>query len=194
MELNSGEILNLRCFNDIDKHVASYLVSKSDVESPIFTALVMLLSNRIFKGDVCLDLSDIQDASLADFFIEDDPDYDKCLNVKFPDKDELEKILKTHPATGNYTSGLPIVLDEKGRLYFNRFLEFELSLADDILERSSSADAIDTEGINSIFFKYFNKISEEADMQGIAAFLALRKRITVISGGPGTGKTFVVVK
>ncbi len=194
MELNSGEILNLRCFNDIDKHVASYLVSKSDVESPIFTVLVMLLSNRIFKGDVCLDLSDIQGASLADFFIEDDPDYDKCLNVKFPDKAILEKILKTHPATGNYTSGLPIVLDKKGRLYFNRFLEFELSLADDILERSSSTDAIDIEGINSIFFKYFNKIFEEADMQGIAAFLALRKKIAIISGGPGTGKTFVVVK
>lgn len=194
MGLKSGEILNLRCFNDIDKHVASYLADKSDVESPIFTALVMLLSNRIFKGDVCLDLSDIQGASLADFFFEDDPDYDKCLNVKFPDKDGLEKILNAHPAAGNYISGLPIVLDERGRLYFNRFLEFELSLADDIMGRSSSTDSIDMEGIKNIFFKYFNRVSEETDMQGIAAFLALRKRITVISGGPGTGKTSVVVK
>ena len=37
--------------------------------------------------------------------------------------------LNQHPASGDYTSGLPLVLDGNGRLYFNRFLGFELSLA-----------------------------------------------------------------
>ena len=195
MNLTAEEMLQLRCFSDIDRHVASYLQGKGSNDSPIFAAAVMLLSSRLFKGDICLNLNNIAGSSLSDFFFEDDPDYDKCLEVKFPDADMLKETFKSHPAAGDYSAGLPLVIDESGLLYFNKYAGFEQGLARDILSRTAGwAGQDELAGIKDIFFTYFEHTPRETDMQGVAAYLALRNRFLVVSGGPGTGKTSVVIK
>lgn len=195
MSYTTEEMLQLQCFSDIDRHVASYLTGKGAGESPVFAVLVMLLCSRLFKGDICLYLDDIAEASLADFFFEDDPDYDRCLNIKFPRLKELEKILRNSHAAGDYMDGLPLVIDDSRRLYFNKYFTFEQELAAGILAGVSPVyGPEDMNDIKDLFFKYFNDNSKEPDMQGVAAYLALRNRFLIVSGGPGTGKTSVVVK
>jgi len=185
------EIINLRCFNDIDRHIASYLSEKGGIEDSVFTAVVMLLSSRIFKGDVCLYLNRLAGKSLADFFDEGDSDYEKCLEIRFPEISVIEKILEEHPACG---TGMPVVHD-KGKLYFSRFMDYEISLADEIKKRCKAYTVCeDIKVIGDLFYSFFPPCSGEADMQSVAAFLSLRNGLTVISGGPGTGKTSVVVK
>jgi exodeoxyribonuclease V alpha subunit len=191
MNYTCEEILNFGCFNDIDRHLSEYLSEKGGSDKPLFTAIVMLLSNRIFKGDVCLYPERIAGMSLADFFDESDPDYDKCAEIKFPDLSVIEKIFNEHPACG---TGMPLVYDE-GKLYFSRFLDYEISLARELKSRCATiADRSELEIIRDIFFSFFPPVPGEIDMQGLAAYLSLRKGLTVISGGPGTGKTSVVVK
>ena len=170
MNFTAEEMLQLRCFSDIDRHVASYLQKKGGSDSPIFAAAVMLLSSRLFKGDICLNLNNIAGASLSDFFFEDDPDYDKCLEVKFPDADLLKEILRSHPSAGDYRAGLPLVIDESGLLYFNKYAGFEQGLAHDILSRTAPVSGPEElAGIKDIFFTYFEHSPRETDMQGVAA-------------------------
>lgn len=191
MNPESEKILGLNCFNDIDRHIASYLCEQGGTDKPFFIALVMLLSNRIFKGDICLNLDRVEGRSLADFFDEGEPDYDKCAEIKFPEINTISDFLENHPLCG---TGMPLVADS-GRLYFSRFMDYELELAEEIKKRSRlCADSMDLEGARDSFFSFFPPRTDEPDMQSIAAYIALRSGLTVISGGPGTGKTSVVVK
>jgi len=69
----------------------------------------------------------------------------------------------------------PLVLDAAGRLYLRRYFEYETALARMLLQRA-------TPGRNG---------SQEGQEAAIAS--ALAQPLTIISGGPGTGKTTTVV-
>jgi exodeoxyribonuclease V alpha subunit len=72
----------------------------------------------------------------------------------------------------------PLVL-ESGRLYLRRYWEYEQQLARAILHRAANS----------------NKRSGKrgADLQQAAAANALTRNFSVITGGPGTGKTHTVI-
>jgi hypothetical protein len=53
-ELKASEI-----FNDIDIHLAEFLTDKASGNDPVLYLLILLLSNRLAQGDVCLDISAI---------------------------------------------------------------------------------------------------------------------------------------
>ena len=116
---------------------------------------------------------------------------------------------------------LPLVLDPQDRLYLGRYFDFERRLAQRLMRAQSGphgsqmpdlavensalrrrldqlfqATSPATAAANSTFTppKSPPKTSPATDWQKLAAALALRGRLTVISGGPGTGKTSAVVK
>lgn len=83
-------------------------------------------------------------------------------------------------SAGGDGAALPLVLDSGGRLYLRRYFDYERRLAEALVRRSaprrepSPAD------------------QRPEDTQQHAVEVALRSRLTVISGGPGTGKTTTV--
>lgn len=116
-------------------------------------------------------------------------------------KDEaLQKALSCS-AVGTAGSHLPTpLLFDKGRLYFKRYYNYEAGCAALIKEHEKNQPFLkDQEDLlfakkmlELLFEKFKQTFPDELDKQKCAAALALQSGFTVISGGPGTGKTTTV--
>ena len=103
---------------------------------------------------------------------------------------EYLKLCDTVGAPGAYT---PLVLDPAGRLYLHRCWGYEQQVASGILSRSRRL-TIDETRLDAALGRYFPAQSGAVDLQRSAARMALTRRFSVISGGPGTGKTATVAR
>ena len=97
--------------------------------------------------------------------------------------------LKENFALGPPDSGKPLVLAPEGNLYFRRYFEYEQSLAFSLLRLANNRTGDVPSPILSRLNDYFGK----RDDQTAAARLALTKGVSIITGGPGTGKTYLAV-
>ncbi|MDR2208332.1 MAG: exodeoxyribonuclease V subunit alpha [Azoarcus sp.] len=89
-------------------------------------------------------------------------------------------------------TAFPLVIDGE-RLYLRAFfdLEYRLARALNTLSAPLPDDATMTPRIRAVLDTVF-LAREGVDWQKVAAALALTRRLTIISGGPGTGKTSTV--
>ncbi len=97
-------------------------------------------------------------------------------------------------APGEYK---PLILDTSNRLYLYRYWEYEQRLAANIAKRADLPGLeFGPEVLSEALERLFPPSSgnDETDWQKVAAATALLKRLCIISGGPGTGKTYTVVK
>ncbi len=87
----------------------------------------------------------------------------------------------------------PLLLDDDGRLYLYRYYAYERRLADNLRRRAgrsaTTADATIGDRLAQLFAANRARLGERVDWQRLAVALAWRNRLTIISGGPGTGKT-----
>ena len=94
---------------------------------------------------------------------------------------------------------LPLILDADDRLYLHRYFDYERRLARRLTRarHEGAREAVASPELRSRLAELFAanaaRLAGAADWQQLAAALALRGRLTVISGGPGTGKTTTVV-
>jgi exodeoxyribonuclease V alpha subunit len=94
---------------------------------------------------------------------------------------------------------LPLILDADDRLYLHRYFDYERRLARRLTQarHAGAREAVASPELRSRLAELFAanaaRLAGAADWQQLAAALALRGRLTVISGGPGTGKTTTVV-
>ncbi|MHB1375749.1 MAG: AAA family ATPase, partial [Thauera sp.] len=95
-------------------------------------------------------------------------------------------------------SAHPLVLDDGDRLYLRRSFDQERALAQALVLRAAgsapAADVIPAAASDALLDTLFPPRGAGAapDWQRVAVMLALRACLTVISGGPGTGKTTTV--
>uniref|UniRef100_A0A832E910 Exodeoxyribonuclease V subunit alpha n=1 Tax=Desulfacinum infernum TaxID=35837 RepID=A0A832E910_9BACT len=87
----------------------------------------------------------------------------------------------------------PLVLDGT-RLYLTRYWFYECDLAHLLLERARGWTEIAPETVRAALDRLFPPpaAEETVDWQRVAAAVAAMKRLCIISGGPGTGKTHTV--
>jgi len=99
----------------------------------------------------------------------------------------------------------PLVIDRQGRLYLARYFDYERRLARSLVAHARGEGAGGVRGIGrdsgvddpaalrARLLRYFGIPKDDAvDWQRVAAVVALSGRLTVVSGGPGTGKTTTV--
>ena len=89
------------------------------------------------------------------------------------------------------TSASPLVLFQN-RLYFQRYYSYERNLAVKLNQLANISHTYP--GLEQNLDLLFGKQEGEPDYQRGAARMALEKSLSLISGGPGTGKTTTVVK
>lgn len=89
---------------------------------------------------------------------------------------------------------LPLVLDADGRLYLRRYYAYELRLALALRRMALAAGGEPSSAARERLNQMFADAGAGVDWQKIAAGMALLGGLTIISGGPGTGKTTTVVK
>ncbi|MGU7772534.1 AAA family ATPase [Burkholderia sp. MR1-5-21] len=90
----------------------------------------------------------------------------------------------------------PLIVDRHGHLYLARYFDYERRLADALVAQAGEAvadDALAPDALRERLARYFGPATGELDWQRVAAIVALTGRVTIVSGGPGTGKTTTVV-
>jgi len=96
---------------------------------------------------------------------------------------------------GDLDYGEPLVFDGE-RLYLRRYWRDETVVADSIRARAAATRPVDTARVRSwldlLFFS--QRATEQPNWQKLACAVALRGSVAIITGGPGTGKTYTVAR
>lgn len=108
-----------------------------------------------------------------------------------PTPAQWRSLLLASPAVSEHDQATPLKLCHD-RLYLNRMWQYERTVADFFRDGNRPLD-IDETALARVLDGLFARQSE-TDWQKVAAAVALTRRISVISGGPGTGKTTTVAK
>ncbi len=91
----------------------------------------------------------------------------------------------------------PLILDDEDRLYLHRHFDYERRLAHRLSLPGPAAAAPPDPAVRALLQRLYAantaRLRGRPDWQKIATALALERRLTIISGGPGTGKTTAVV-
>ncbi|AMR65300.1 exodeoxyribonuclease V subunit alpha [Aquipseudomonas alcaligenes] len=145
-------------------------------------ACAALCSEALAAGDVCLPLARV--AGRRPW-----PEHDFAL----PPLAELRTLLESSALVGLPGRFAPLILDGE-RLYLARYQAYEQRLAERLLALSAERPAVDEALLSESLARLFAFNQQQPDWQRLAAAQAVRRRLAVISGGPGTGKTTTVVR
>ena len=176
-------------FSRIDIHFAQFISHFSADNDPDVFLAAALVSRATKNGDICLDLND----SAETIILERDNGHAALICPKI--NRWVEK-LSASPATGRPGEKRPLILDSQNRLYLYRYWEYEKILADLILKRAREhITDLDIPRLRRGLDMHFSENDgEPIDWQKFAAVTAMLKKFSVITGGPGTGKTFTITK
>jgi exodeoxyribonuclease V alpha subunit len=152
-----------------DVHVAQRLATLASEPDDRVALAVALAVRALRGGSVCVDLRAVEQSL-------DTPD------LPWPDADAWLAAVRASPLLGQ-----PAVLHlEDDLLYLDRYWREERQVADDLLALLPAPS-----GANPDIGRVFPKGYEE---QRQAAEIALSQGLTVLTGGPGTGKTTTVAR
>lgn len=113
-----------------------------------------------------------------------------CIRVD-PEEQELLKASGL-AGTGSATQPVLPLRMAQGRLYLYRYWQYENRLAAHIRRMAGERHAVD--GLAHGLDRFFGETDGRNDWQRQAATMALTRSFSIITGGPGTGKTTTVVK
>ena len=153
-------------------------------EQPAVMLAAAILSRDAGEGHVCLPLSRL---------VCDDktpPALQSCFAL-LGDGVDWQRVLLSSSAVSDGSTPAPLILTG-GRLYLNRLWRYELTVARYFSEANAPLpcdEVLLRQTLDGLFTS-----QEPIDWQKVAAAVALTRRISVISGGPGTGKTTTVAK
>lgn len=157
-------------FSRLDSAFAQFFSASttvSEYEKASLTPLLAQLSATHYQGNTCLKLTTPQQELLFD------------------------AKLATSPA--NDSTVLPLHIDEFGHLYLRRYWDYEQRLIAKL--RAMQQSHFPISNLDTLLDAFFEKTSDsETNWQREAAKCAVNQNFTIITGGPGTGKTTTVVK
>lgn len=150
--------------------------------SPVVLASAALLCVALDKGDVCVPLARM--AGQRPW-----PEHAFTL----PKLADWQAQLEASPLVGADGDFTPLIF-EHSRLYLARYQAYERHLATQLLHRAADLPKVDDAQLSESLTRLFAFNTQQPDWQRLAAAQAVRRKLTVISGGPGTGKTTTVVR
>jgi exodeoxyribonuclease V alpha subunit len=173
---------SLRSFNEAgvldaaDVHVALRLCALADEQDELVSLAVACVVRAVRGGSVCVDLATVADDEL---------------DLAWPDADAWYAAVAASPLL---TSATPVLrlLEQDGLrlLYLDRYWREEEQVHADLVDRPSGAAEPDEAWLAAALDRVFP--ADGYDEQRTAARVALTHATTVLTGGPGTGKTTTV--
>lgn len=104
------------------------------------------------------------------------------------------------PPAGDDPVRTPLVLDGAGRLYLGRYFAYEREVARGLRALAERETPVDEGALREALDEFFPPpaapadAGEPPDEQRVAGAIAATRALCVVSGGPGTGKTWTVVR
>lgn len=160
-------------FSAADRVFVKFLEETYLENSPFVLAAAALCLAATREGHSYLDLSSIEDAP---------PTLLATLDSDWPSVDEWRDIFESSPSIGSYSENLPLVSTKHPALYLRKYYEYEKMLAHSLVEKAPHQPD------QTLFDE-----ADPEDFQELAIKHALKNKLYIISGGPGTGKTTTVL-
>ncbi|MDT5348997.1 MAG: exodeoxyribonuclease alpha subunit [Mycobacterium sp.] len=167
----------VRTFNEAgviesaDVHVAQRLTAMSGESNPSVALAVALVVRALRGGSVCVDLRSVE-AQVGN------------ADLPWPLADDWLAVVRASPLAGS-----PPVLriHDDTLVYLDRYWREEQQVADDLLALLAARTPVKALDISRLFPPGYEE-------QRAAADIALAQGLTVLTGGPGTGKTTTVAR
>ena len=169
----------------LDHHLARALARRGGEVDEAVLCAGALASRAPDRGDVGVDLAEVQDILEAE--LETPP--------ALPDATEWVRRVAASPLVRRAGSIelTPLVL-EGSAVYLDRFFRYQERAVHALHQRvTAPLPVLDTAALDDGLARLFGD-DAASSRQRDAAEAAVRSRFTVVAGGPGTGKTAVVVK
>jgi exodeoxyribonuclease V alpha subunit len=194
----TAELRDAGVLSDLDHELAETLTRMVGDTGPEVRLGVAFASWAVQEGHVCADLAHVLRRSWQDADGKPIPD------VRLPSVEawiaalrdsRLVTVLHDSAPASSDPPRRPLVLDTGGgRLYLHRYFGYERRLIEALTARARPLDDIDGQVLGESLARVFAVRGPSDAEQRRAALLALLHGVSVISGGPGTGKTYTVAK
>ena len=178
-------LFELQFFSSLDYFFALSMGQAFKEDDSIVLASCALVSKILSDGHICIDIKDKSKTVVSISKTSDD-------KVKFPDFNTWIDALKNSSMVSD-TISTPLVLDSDYRLYLARYFDFQNRLICNIANRIFlNPSANDEKKFDPLVSNSLSGKGPHILNQKNAVKNALLKNFTIISGGPGTGKTFII--
>ncbi|WP_034946771.1 exodeoxyribonuclease V subunit alpha [Erwinia oleae] len=177
------EACRQKLLRSLDVQFAQMVASEAQ---PALMLAAACVSAEAGEGHVCLPLASFTEEAL---FEGRHPELARQL-WQAADTPDWQTLLASEAAVGDGSTATPLVLHQQ-RLYLHRMWQAEGHVARFIL-RQTPQDIFDETRLRTALDRHFGQ--QPDDWQKIAAAVALTRQVSVISGGPGTGKTTTVAR
>jgi exodeoxyribonuclease V alpha subunit len=198
---------------EVDAAFARFLAREVPDAHALLILAAALASHQLGRGHACLDLiATLRDPAFALSLPPDGPAAragdDAEENIVLPSKvlagvtlERWQAALANAALVSDGEGSTPLVL-VGARLYLRRYWQYERNVCRAIGQRLEASveleNALDVGGLrhalNTLFPARENQDEARADWQKLACALAARSAFSIVTGGPGTGKTTTVVK
>jgi len=155
-------------FADIDRHFADF-IERFGGNTRLMRLGAVSLSRSIREGNICLPLTPPPTNMIG---------IDETSAFAWPTVKEWKSAFSNSQAVGGPDAQTPLVIDASNRLYLRRYWNYQERLGKALRDRAAQNKS--TPG------------GKTGTREG-AIEAAVRNSLTIISGGPGTGKTTAVV-
>ncbi|WP_058913730.1 exodeoxyribonuclease V subunit alpha [Entomohabitans teleogrylli] len=185
METLLLQAVEQKLFRALDVQFALMVAANDE---PIVMLAAALVSRDAGEGHVCLPLENLDPQRC---FAHRQNALVDALFARVGEPEAWRRHLQASPAVSSENAATPLKLDNDS-LYLNRMWCYEQDVAHFFLEGNHPMP-LDSARLREVLGELFSP-TQETDWQKVAAAVALTRRIAVISGGPGTGKTTTVAK
>ena len=178
-------LLDAEYFSLIDFFFAEEVLLRENKNDEMLFLAAVSVSRCAREKHVCLDLENIP---LGDY--PEGEQFDRL--VSYPEPSAWKKHLSTCSSVGAPGADTPLILDGS-RLYLHKYHRYETGLASSILSRAQLLP-FDAETLRCGLELLFGNKNPSPDWQRCAVMNAAVRNFSVVTGGPGTGKTTTAAK
>ena len=179
---------------DVDLYLADVvgrLFAEKDVPRETILTLAALTSRAVGDGHICLDLTEVDQEWLESLISANTSEETLKLisdTVALCDKASQAKgLFKNLTARG----GTCPLVQEGSRLYLRRYHDYEQRVAKQMVTRARASSKVDS--VSTDLSKQIDELLDTPEARA-AAYAALTRSLVVITGGPGTGKTYTAAR
>lgn len=189
VEVMLQQLLSAGRIRPLDLAFGQFIAAQESQNQTCLALLAAYLSKQLGEQDSCVDINYLGQPYFDIF--------------QFPEAQQLLQLLRQANSlaiAGQDALHKPMVLDGS-RLYLQRYWHYENKLAAKILEKARCSNHLELSAAKHILQRLFPAMADterldEAviDYQKLAVSVAASQQLSLITGGPGTGKTTTVTK
>lgn len=193
----------------LDSAFAAFVAGLDADATPALLVSTALLVQMEGRGHSCLPLDHLVTAprALLGWTESEQPALDVLWSILPATPEGWTQALQFSPVVYNVGAsddrGQPLVLDTTGnapRLYLRRYWNYERRIEAAVRQRSTTLHPVDESRARAWLDRFFSgqpdaeSHGDAMDWQKLACAIALRGRLSIITGGPGTGKTYTAAR